>query len=536
MDENKKILDIEYDECNIHGICSISPALSAIKSAIFAYLQEFAFYLTKIRTFGIRNDSIRQNFIDIFSILITNAEYSDPVVISVFKNIIDVLQDIKDRYKTICNENNINPEFFKSQIRLGKNFTIVDIIKQGQKYTEKFKKDFSEEQIRGYDIILVILKSICLYIIELQNLDVDYEEYYEKLLFALCARGYEHATHEKMMNLIKKYAEVDYELMRIVFQARKAKFGEFIEKEISLSAKTGSAILVAGANVTELQLLLEATKDKDINIYTHGQMIAGHTFSKFKEYPHFIGHWGKGMEYYMSDFAYFPGAIFLTNLFLFKVETLYSCRIYASSHFVPKNVTKIINYDFQPLIRSALSAEGFVEEQTERPLKVGIIEENFINKINEIIEKIRQKRVKNVFLIGVSNKVNAQIEYFKHFLDLLNEDCAAISFYYTNNQDNVFFSNIDYAFPFLYKALEILLEEKKTNDFKLNILYTRCEPHTIPSLIKLSNLNIDNIYFHQCSPLFVNPTLIDILLEWFNVKRYTNPQDDLKDMLSKHET
>lgn len=529
-DNYKKKLDVEYDECNIQGICSISPALSAIKSAIFAYLQEFAFYLTKIRTFGAQNEAIRDNFIDIFSILITNCEYNEATINTMFLSVQDNLRNVKEHYKTICAENNLYPEFFKTQIKLSKNFTMVDIIKQGQKYAEKLKNKLSEEQKRGYDIILVILKSICLYIIELQSLDVEFEEYYEKLLFSLCSKDYKHITQEKMFNLIKKYSEIDYELVNIVFEARKMRFGNFMEKEVSLSPKCGKAILVAGANIKELELVLEATKGKNINVYTHGQMIAGHAFSKLKKYPHLAGHWGKGLEYYMSDFACFPGAIFLTNLFLFKVETLFSCKIYASNQFVPKNVTKIKDYDFEPLIRSALSADGFTEPQPEKSVKVGLIEKDFIEKINNVAERIKENKIKNVFLIGASNKVNAQIEYFKDFLNLLGEDSFAISFYYTNNQENILFANIDYAFPFLYKALDVLLQTKKSNDFKLNVLCTRCEAHTIPSLVKVKNLKIDNVYFHQCSPLFVNPALVDTLLEWFDIKRYTNPQDDLNDM------
>ncbi len=89
MDNNhKKLLDIEYDECNIHGICSISPAFSAIKSAVFAYLQELAFYITKIWTFGARNNALKCNFINIFSVLITNSEANETNINNLFLKIL----------------------------------------------------------------------------------------------------------------------------------------------------------------------------------------------------------------------------------------------------------------------------------------------------------------------------------------------------------------------------------------------------------------------------------------------------------------
>lgn len=528
-----KYLETQYDECTLKGICSISPTMSAVKAALFGYLEELAFYIKKIRTMKAGNQEIKSNFLDIFSVLITNIEYTEDILYKVVLTAQESIFKTKEFYKQLCEENNAYPAFFKPQIKLYHGFNINDIIRQGRKFDEKFRKNLSPEQVKGLETVLVVLKSICLYILELKSLNIDFDKYYEEIVFALCIKEKHNLSIEAIKEYICKYSEIDYELMNIVFEARKQEFGEFIETDVLTTPKEGKCILVAGANIKELEIILEATKDKGIDIYTHGQMVTGHTFSKLKQYPNLIGHYGKGAEYYMTDFVNFPGPIFLTKLSLFKVDTLYFNSIYTTNAFTPANTRKITDYDFEPIIKSALMAEGFDETLPEKRIKYGINEENYENELNKIVEKIKNKEIKNIFTIGVSNKTDVQIDYFKKFMNLLDETCYVISFYYTNKPENTLCTNIDYAFPFLYKALNIFLPLKEQFDLKINIFYTRCEPHSISNIFYLRQLNIDGIYFHQCSPLLINPGLVDFSFELFNVKRYTTPENDFQEITKR---
>lgn len=531
--KNSKSFETEYDECNIHGICSISPVLSAIKATIFAYLREMAFYITKVRAFGAHSEKIKNDFIDFFSILITNSEYSEEVLYNAVSKMQADLHEVKTIYKYLCEQNDVPLIFFKPRTKLIPNFKIIDIIKQGQKYNEQFKKNLSEEQAKGFEIIMSILKSICLYIIEFENLDIDINKYYEELLSVLCTKGFNNFTTEKMQETIEKYAQIDHELMNLVFEMRKKEFGEFIETDVSISPKEGKAILVAGSNMKELELLLNATKDTGINIYTHGQMMTGHTFPKLKAFPHLAGHYGKGSEYHMSDFSSFPGPIFLTKLSVFRVETLYSSRIFTRSKTTQKNTTQINEYNFEPLIQAALRMEGFTETLPEKTMKIGFEEKNYYNQIREIINKVKNGEIKNIFTIGVSNKLEEQLEYFKKFFELLKKDCFVLSAYYNSDFENLVFANVDYTFPLLYKALNVFLPLKKDFDLKINVFNTRCEPHTVPNLVNLKRIGVDKVFFHQCSPNLINPALLDLLLEWFNIEKLTTPESDLQKMLSR---
>lgn len=530
--KNIKFLETDYDECNIKGVCSISPTLSAIKSAILAVLIELSFYIIRLNELGEKSPALKNYFVDVFSILITITDYREEDLSNFVVNTQSKIKEIKLLYQSFCERDNLKAKFFKPEIKLCQDFKFVDLIKQGQKYADKIKKNFSDEQQKGYELILVTLKSICLYIIELRNLNVDFEKYYEVLLSAINKRKLNEFTVEELKSCLQKYSQVNKELMSFVFEARKKEYGELIETEVSISHKEGKCILVSGSDLKELELLLEATKDKGISVYTHGSMLSSHTFPKLKAYSHLVGHYGKGTEYYMSDFSMFPGPILLTTVSLFKVESLYFSKIFTTNRVASINTRPLIDFNFEPLITSALRSEGFEETTHEPPIKIGLVEEEFNRKIYEIADTIKEGKIKNIFLIGYSNKTKAQIEYFKKFMTLIDDNNYAISFYYKNNDNskNLFLVNTDYSFIFANKILNVLTPLKKSYDFKINILTTRCDPHIVPNLINFRSQGVDKIYFHQCSPVLINPALIDLSLEWYNIEKYTNPETDFREM------
>lgn len=522
---------IESDECSIKGICSLSPIVAAMKSVIFAFLQELAFYISKITAYGGKNEQIKNNFIETFSILISNSEYSQESLNIILNTIFDTLNQIKELYYELCNKNGAPIKYYKTQVKLRKNFTIADVVKQGHRYSQKITQSFNQEQRTGFDVLLATLKSICLYLIELQNLDVNIDDYYLKMLSAIEIYSFEGITHEQIVEYIKKFAKVDHELMLMLFDARQEKYGTFIQTDVLISHKEGKAILVAGTDMREMELLLEATKDKGINIYTHGQMITAHTLPKLKAYPHLVGHYGKGLETYITDFSSFPGAIFLTKLSLFRVEALYRGGIYTTDKIVPSGISRIKDYDFEPLIKSAFLAEGFEDSNNPEIIKVGIPTEDNNQKMMNLMEKITKNEVKNIFTIGVSNNSLPQKEYFEKFLDLPKNDSIIISAFYKKERNNIISFYADYSIPLLHKLLDKLLPLKEAYNLKINCLYTRCEPHSLPSLIHLSTVGVNKIYFVTCSPNIFNPNIVDYIMNIFGISKYTTPEADYRAMI-----
>lgn len=527
---NKDLKETEHSESVQRGIYSISPFLSHMQSIILIYIKELAFYLLELSLLGYNNEKIKNDFLEGFLALITNFEYSQESFHRIISMLYIDLYQSKEFYKISCQKSEIIPKYTKSKMKITQQFSVSDAVKQGKKVFDRGSRILNEEKKKRLDLLIVVLKSIYIYMAELQELNKDIDAYYKALLSAFGTIDIRTITVEQIDEMIKHYVTLDNELTKLVFEVRREMFGKFIETEVSFSNRPSKAILVAGANINELDLILKATEGKGIDVYTHGQMIAGHTFEKLKACPHLAGHYGKGLDYTLYDFAYFPGPIFLTKLSLYKIENLYRGNIFTSDAIASEGVIKIKSNNFEPLIQAALNDEGFTKTVENESIKMGFDEEKFIKDVNTIAEKIEKKEIKHLFTIGAGNRTISQSQYFQEFLNLLNKDDYVISASYTNNRENILHANVDYVFPLLYKALDIISSKISLAELKPKINFTRCEPHTIPNLFYMKYLGINNVYFWGCSPNLLNPALIEFAQELLSIKKYTTPENDLKAM------
>ena len=529
---NHQINKIDYTECNPRGIYSISPPLAFLHEVIKSYIKDLAFYLLKLKEFGITNQNIKEDIIEAISSMLVNVNYSEEQFSQIVTKFYADFQQAKELYLSLCEKNNLKPEFTKSSFKINKQLNISEAIRQGQKiFTTKTLK-INPEQKNLLELIYYIVKSICIHLIELRTLDFDNEEYYETLLELFNASALGLNFSKKFEKIIEKAVKLDNILLLKLQEKREERYGKITPTEISRSTRPNKAILVSGTNVQELELILEATKNKNIDVYTHGRMVMAHAFPKLKKYPHLVGHFGTEPETYLLDFAGFPGAIFMTKHSFNRVESLYRSRIFTSDTIAPKGVVIIKDNDYEPLIRSALSAKGFTKGVEKPAIKINLDEKTLLKKITAVAEKIERGEIKHFLAIGISNRTKSQEDYFEKLLNLLGDNCFVLSFSYSCNKDNILLVESDYGFPLLYKALKILTKKIKLADLNPIILYTRCEAHTISNVLYMKYMGINKIYFTDCSPNLINPSIIQAMREKFNIKKYTNPNDDLKEMVN----
>lgn len=59
---------------------------------------------------------------------------------------------------------------------------------------------------------------------------------------------------------------------------------------LSLCPVPGKALLVTGHDMHDLEVLLQQSEGKGINVYTHGEMLPAHGYPGLKQkYPHLVG-------------------------------------------------------------------------------------------------------------------------------------------------------------------------------------------------------------------------------------------------------
>lgn len=524
-----RTLQTDIDECITKGICSVNPTLSSLNEIILLYLKELSFYLTRLKDFGVTNEVIKETVMYCLFNIITGAEYNQDQFHDVIVKLYDYIYQSKFLYEKLCVEKNIDIEMPKTYFKYSKKFDLTEAIRRGEKYFIKKSHSFTPRQKDMYDILIFLAKSMGVKLYELNKLGKGHDEAYYDVLSLLDAITPVDFSEEKLKQKLEKTIDIYYDLAREVFSTQIELYGEMNPTEVSFSPVVGKAILVSGSDFKKLESVLKATEGQDINVYTHGiEMLMAHAFPKFKSHPNLKGHFGLGMDSSLIDFASFPGPILMTKATLQKIEYLYRGRLYTSDPIAPQGVVRIKDDNFEPLIKSALSAKGFVNPFKKPSMKVGYDEKELIEFIDKIINKVLSGEIKHLYIIGLLNIPNMPyFQYFQRFFELMPKNCYAISLCCPINKNNVFHLDIFYDYSYVYKILKEIKTKTDINNFPLSMFLTRCDKHTISNLLYLKHLGIKDVYMCKCPTNLLNPSLIKTLQDTFGIKEMTDPKTDL---------
>lgn len=510
-----------------------NPHIVFLNEVLIEYMGELSVYILKLKKLGITNEKIKEDIIEASSMGILNVEYNEQHFFETILKLFTEMINAKELYISVCKRNNIKFKLLKSSLKVPAKLTFSDLILLGQKIFNAKYTNFDIDQMSLIELYMNIIRSLCVNLIQLKMFGYDDDEVYSALLLtfatkSLCMQFVQRFLPKRINELVR----LNNKLLRRIHEIKREKYGEIEPHHVPATTKQGKAILVAGINLRELELLLEATKDKGIDIYTYGYMLPAHLYPKFKLYPHLAGHFGEDVANYEIDFTKFPGAILLTRHSFLNVAKLFTCRIYTTDPVAIKGIGVIKNHNFEPLIEAAMHAEGFEETTTQSPLNLHLSEKMIIEKINEVAQKIERGKIKHFFGIGISNNTKAQKEYFDKFLNLMDESCFVLSFSYHKDADNFLFIPPGHSFPLIYNIFDTLTKNISIEQLDPVIMFTRCEMHSFANLLYMKQLGIKKIYFTDCAPALINPVLTDFVKKTFDVKDYTTPERDLKDMLS----
>ena len=135
---------------------------------------------------------------------------------------------------------------------------------------------------------------------------------------------------EHLLPVVLEVGEVNLKCMALLDQANTTTYGTPVPTKVPLTIEKGPFIVVTGHDLKDLELLLEQTKDKGINIYTHGEMLPAHAYPELKKYPHLKGNFGTAWQNQQKEFDHIPGAVLFTTNCLMPVKPSYADRVFTT--------------------------------------------------------------------------------------------------------------------------------------------------------------------------------------------------------------
>ncbi|MBE0418157.1 MAG: hydroxylamine reductase, partial [Coriobacteriia bacterium] len=260
------------------------------------------------------------------------------------------------------------------------------------------------------------LKGIAAYAHHARLLHQEAPEVYAYLFKALAALGDPSLDLDDWVGLALECGEVNLGTMELLDAGNTGTYGHPVPTEVPLGQRRGKAVLVSGHDLRDMQLLLEQTAGKGIDVYTHGEMLPTHAYPELKKHPHFYGHYGPAWQNQHAEFEEFPGAILMTTNCLMPPRDSYKERLFTSGPVHFPGVPHVAD-DFHAVIEKALAMPGFTEETDGGTVLVGFGRNTVLGVAPAVIDAVKNGAIKHFFLVGGCDGARPGRNYYTDFVE-----------------------------------------------------------------------------------------------------------------------
>ena len=381
--------------------------------------------------------------------------------------------------------------------------------------------------------------------------DETISKFFYKALFAI---GMKDWGMDKLLPIVLEVGKVNLRCMELLDQANTTTYGTPVPTTVPLTIEKGPFIIITGHDLKDLQLLLEQTKDKGINIYTHGEMLPAHAYPEFKKYSHLKGNFGTAWQNQQKEFDHIPGAILYTTNCLMPVKASYADRVFTTEVVsYPEMVHIGEEKDFTPVIEKALALGGYTKDQHMTGINggmqvtTGFSHGTVLSVADQVIEAVKNGDIKHFFLVGGCDGARVGRNYYTEFVKQSPADSIILTLacgkYRFNDLDLGTIGGLPRIMDMgqcndAYSAIKVAIAlaeafECDVNELPLSMVLSWYEQKAVCILLTLLYLGIKNIHIGPTLPAFISPNVLNFLVENYGLSPIGTPEEDIKKLLNK---
>lgn len=347
-----------------------------------------------------------------------------------------------------------------------------------------------------------------------------------------------------LINLGLEAGEINIKVMKMLKDTHIEHYGEPEPTVVEVGAKKGPGILVTGHDLKALEELLKQTEGKGINIYTHSEMLPAHGYPFFKKYKHLVGQLGGPWFDQKKIFSKYNIPILANSNCVLLPKDEYSDRIFTSGVAKIPNTKQIQGYDFTPIINKAIEL-GDLEEEEKTTITTGFGLSTIISLADKIKKLVETGKIKRFFLVGGCDSPLPQARYYREFVEKLPKDTIVLTLacgkYRFNDLDLGDIEGVPRLIDIgqcndAIVAIDIAIAlcdlfDVELNDLPLTIVLSWMEQKAVAILWSLLFLNKKDMLLGPILPGWANDTILDFLVENYNLTPLGNPEEDIKNIL-----
>ena len=411
----------------------------------------------------------------------------------------------------------------------------------------------ADEDIRSLkSLILFGIRGMAAYTYHAQVLgymDSDVNRFFYKALFAV---GTEDWGMDELLPTVMEAGEINLKCMALLDRANTETYGNPAPTEVSLTVEKGPFIVITGHDLYDLKQLLEQTKDKGINIYTHGEMLPAHAYPELKKYAHLKGNFGTAWQNQQKEFANLPAPVLFTTNCLMPPKEGYADRVFT---------TEVVSYpgmvhiggdkDFTPVIEKALALGGYSEDMKftgmngGEKVTTGFAHGAVLSVADTVIDAVKSGAIRHFFLVGGCDGAKPGRNYYTEFVKQTPDDSVILTLacgkYRFHDLDLGTVGGLPRIMDMgqcndAYSAIKVAVALAEAfdcgiNDLPLSMVLSWYEQKAVCILLTLLHLGVKNILLGPSLPAFLSPNVLKLLVEKYHIAPITTPEEDLKKIL-----
>jgi len=529
--------------CTNIGVCGKTPEIAAMQDLLIYQLKGISCYVTKLLTKGAKIDKSWISFVEnALFMTLTNVNFDPEAHINMLKK----SQVVKEEVRKKALEEKVDTKEALYNLSDSKQQILEDAKKAGIMYDESIDADIRSVR----ETIKYGLKGIAAYAHQARFIKYNSDEVDEFYFIALAVLTDDSLNLQDLIKYLIKTGEMSVKIMEVLDRANNESYSSPSPQKVNVNIKKGPFIVISGHDLRDLEMLLQQTEGKGINIYTHGEMLPSHGYPKLNKYPHLVGNFGGAWQNQQKEFDNIPGCILMTTNCLMKPKDSYIDRIYSTSVVGWDGIKHIAadetgHKDFSEIISKALELGGFEKDEEVKEILVGFGHKATLSHAEAIVNGVKEGKIKHFFLIGGCDGAKTGRNYYTEFAQLVPSDCIILTLACGKYRFNKLEFGEVAGLPRLldigqcndaYSAVKIALALADAfkcgiNDLPLAMVITWYEQKAVADLLALLSLGVKGIYLGPTLPAFLSPNVLQFLVDTFDIKPISTPEDDLKQIL-----
>lgn len=525
--------------CTVSGVCGKKPEVAAMQDLLIYVTKGLSAVTTALRNEGkaISKEINHLVTMNLF-ITITNANFDRKAIIAAVKITLKAKEeqlerlDSKEGLTEAALWNGDEAEFDEKAQNVGVLAT-------------------KNEDIRSLrELITYGLKGLAAYSKHANALIQDNEDVDSFIQKALTKIQDDSLSADDLVALTLETGKFGVEGMALLDKANSETYGNPEITTVEIGVRKNPGILISGHDLRDLEMLLEQTKDKGVDVYTHSEMLPGHYYPAFKKYPHLAGNYGNAWWKQKDEFESFNGPILMTTNCIVPPKDSYKDRLWTTGSAGYPGCRHIEGEygqekDFSAIIEQAKKCSPPTEIE-KGTITGGFAHEQVFALAEPIVNAVKSGDIRKFVVMGGCDGRHKNRDYYTEFAKALPKDvviltagCAKYRYNKLNLGDiqgiprvlDAGQCNDSYSLALIALKLKEIFELEDINDLPLAFNIAWYEQKAVIVLLALLYLGVKNIHLGPTLPAFLSPNVTKVLVENFGINGITTVDEDLKNLI-----